>query len=107
MFNPFYGRRQPICILYLLIVQIYFGGAELICTVSISPYPVRLGKILKALCCLLPVATQQVCKFSSADCQLVVGICLRTSESGNQLGNCFIWDIAIEVVSEREVRKLL
>ena len=58
--------------------------------------PIWLGKMPNALCCLLLVATQQVCKFSPADCRRVVEICLRTIESGNQLGNCFIWDIATE-----------
>ena len=58
--------------------------------------PRSAGKMLKALCCLLPVATQQVCKFSSADCQRAVEMCLRTIESGNQLGNCFNWDITNE-----------
>ena len=62
-------------------------------TISISPYPGRLGKLPNALCCLLVVATQQVCKFSSADCRHAVEICLRTIENCNQLGNCFIWDI--------------
>ena len=60
-----------------------------------------------ALCCLLPVATQQVCKFSSADCQRAVEICLRIIESGNQLGNCFIWDIAIDDCARMQRRKLI
>ena len=55
-----------------------------------------LGKMLNALCCLLPDATQQVCKFSSASHWRAVEICLRAIGSGNQLGNCFIWDISTE-----------
>ena len=39
---------------------------------SISPYLGQLGKMPNALCCLLPVATQQVCKFSSAGCRRVI-----------------------------------
>ena len=44
---------------------------ELIWTISALPYPGRLGKLPNALYCLLQVATQQVCKFSSAGCQRV------------------------------------
>ena len=65
---------------------------ELIWTKSISPYLGRLGKMLNSLFYLLRVATQRVCKFSSAGCQRAMEICLRTIESSNQLGNCFIWD---------------
>ena len=72
-----------------------FGGTGLIWTISISPYQSRLGKLLNALCCLLLVTTQEVCKFTSAGGGRVFEICLRTIESCNQLGNCCIWDIAI------------
>ena len=65
------------------------GGTGLIWTISISPYPSRLGKLLNALCLLL-VTTQQVCKFTSAGGGHVFQICLRTIESCNQLGNCNI-----------------
>ena len=37
-----------------------------------------------------------MCQFSSAGCRYVVEKCLRAIESGNQLGNCFIWEIAME-----------
>ena len=95
------------CILLLLIVQIYFGGTELIWTVSASPYPGRLGKLPNVLCCLLSVATQQVCKFSSAGCWRAVEIYLKTIESGYQLGNCFIGDITIEDCVRAQCRKLI
>ena len=54
------------CILFLLIIQIYLGGTELhvMWKKSKSPYPGRLGNMLNALCCLLLIATQRVCKFS-------------------------------------------
>ena len=81
---------------------------ELIWTISILPYPGRLGELLNVLCCVLPVATQQERKFSSAGCRRKVEICLRTLESGNHLGYCFIWDIAIEDCAlEREHRKTI
>ena len=82
--------------MFLLIVQIYLGGTELVWTNSISPYPGQLGKMLNVFCYLLPAATQKVCNYSSAGCRHVVEICLRAMESGNQLDNCLIWDIAIE-----------
>ena len=88
--------EQPVCILFLLPVHIYLGETELIWILSISPYPSRLDKMPNALSCLLPVATQQVCKFSSADCRRKVEIYFRTIESSNQLVKCFIWDIATE-----------
>ena len=57
---------------------------------SILPYPGQLGKIPNALCCLLPVATQQVCKFSSVGCQHAIKKCLRAFVNDKQLGSCFI-----------------
>ena len=56
----------------------------------------QLDKMPNVLCCLLAAATQQECKFSSAGCWHENEINLRAMKSCNQLGNCFIWDIAIE-----------
>ena len=40
--------------------------------------------------------TLQCVSFRSAASWHAIQTCLRAIESSNQLGNCFIWDIAIE-----------